>query len=307
MGTHPIFESDFDCLTEKIKNASMRQKDTSERGGGGGGRRPCVSLLMVTLSMQMVVCLVALVLFVLSSQWAQTILCALTVMMSCATLIGTIKKNYAIISVYLFIQPMLLGAFIFLLMLYLQVKFKLPYEKQLSTAGAGGAGSGDYDDEDFKSPENVANDDGNDEINIQAYLTLYFNPNQHSYLLAHDRLQSELLANSSLLPTLTIGRLLESIQLLCIVTLGTASYIAAAVAYCYLKKHDERSWEKHDHHDLFSYQSHRNYNESNHQTSHLLKHQNSADAILQAHHSVAETTTSFNANQGSSQRYRLNA
>ena len=82
----------------------MRQKDTSERGGGGGGRRPCVSLLMVTLSMQMVVCLVALVLFVLSSQWAQTILCALTVMMSCATLIGTIKKNYAIISVYLFIQ-----------------------------------------------------------------------------------------------------------------------------------------------------------------------------------------------------------
>merc|ERR1711935_1306425 len=150
MGTHPIFESDFDCLTEKIKNASMRQKDTSERGGGGGGRRPCVSLLMVTLSMQMVVCLVALVLFVLSSQWAQTILCALTVMMSCATLIGTIKKNYAIISVYLFIQPMLLGAFIFLLMLYLQVKFKLPYEKQLSTVG-----SGDYDDEDFESPENV--------------------------------------------------------------------------------------------------------------------------------------------------------
>ena len=80
----------------------MRQRQAD--GGGGGGRRPCLSLLIVTLSMQMAICLVALVLFAMSYQWAQTILCALTVMISCATLVGTIKKNYAIISVYLFIQ-----------------------------------------------------------------------------------------------------------------------------------------------------------------------------------------------------------
>ena len=30
-----------------------------------------------------------------------------------------------------------------------------------------------------------------DEINVQAYLTLYFNPKAHSYLLSHEKLQNE--------------------------------------------------------------------------------------------------------------------
>ena len=42
------------------------------------------------------------------------------------------------------IQPVLLGAFIFLLMLYLQIKFKMPYQ-------ATPQGSGDSDDEDLQS------------------------------------------------------------------------------------------------------------------------------------------------------------
>merc|ERR1712242_682671 len=106
MGTHPIFESDFDCLTDKnTKNERMRVYSQN----GGGGRRPCLSLLIATLIIQIGLCIIAAVLFVLSKQWAQTILCSCCLLMSLATVVGTIKKNYSIISVYLFIQPILLG------------------------------------------------------------------------------------------------------------------------------------------------------------------------------------------------------
>merc|ERR1712210_253815 len=41
MGTHPIFESDFDCLTEKMseQNDQRRSRGNNRRGRGGRGRR----------------------------------------------------------------------------------------------------------------------------------------------------------------------------------------------------------------------------------------------------------------------------
>ena len=60
--------------------------------------------------------------------------------------------------------------------------------------------SGDGDDEDLSTPVRVFLmlflkifflKSFDDEIDVQAYLTLYFNPNAHSYLLSHSKLQKE--------------------------------------------------------------------------------------------------------------------
>ena len=57
--------------------------------------------------------------------------------------------------------------------------------------------------------------------------------------------------------TLTVGRLLESVQLFVLSILGLIGFITAYFAYFHLKKRDESTWAN-KYEDLkFSYQSHR--------------------------------------------------
>jgi len=46
MGTHPIFESDFDCLTECIYNKNIKKCQIDEKGGNQVGQLKALLMLM---------------------------------------------------------------------------------------------------------------------------------------------------------------------------------------------------------------------------------------------------------------------
>lgn len=278
-------------------------------------RTPCLALFSVSLITFICLNVIGTVLNIISCQYAPSVVCFCAILLSISTLIGTLKKNYSIIAAFLFIQPIILASYIFLLLLYLQLIFELPFNHQVQPEPYEASGfpdeecSGDYvntDDEDLSEPESqMLNTIPNQTYDFQGYLTLYLAPRycqtRYSYLLSHPKLQAELItANMEIrfIETLTIGRLLEVCQLALLIIIGTICLIASISSHCYLRKRDENSWiTKYD--DVkFSYQSHRgNYGSDPprydpRSTDQLLKHQNSADKILSSHHSVTDNTYS---------------
>lgn len=277
-------------------------------------RTPCLALFSVSLVTFICLNVIGSVLNIISCQYAPSVVCFCAILLSISTLIGTLKKNYSIIAAFLFIQPIILASYIFLLLLYLQLIFELPFntnqvQPEPVYEASGDESSGDNintDDEDLSKPESqMLNTIPDQTYDFQGYLTLYLAPRycqtRYSYLLSHPKLQAELItANMEIrfIETLTVGRLLEVCQFALLIIVGTICLIASISSHCYLRKRDENSWiTKYD--DVkFSYQSHRgNYGSDPprydpRSTDQLLKHQNSADKILSSHHSVTDNTYS---------------
>lgn len=261
------------------------------------------SVFVVILIAQIVIHIIASTLYLLSHQLAPSIFAFCSICVCVLSLFAFVKNNFALIAVYIFLQPIFIAWNVFLLLLYLQVgPLCLPYppnnEDLTKSEGSGfGEGSGDLglsDDEDFAGASSLRSEPSSASQGAMwvNYLTLYTS-SERSYLLSHQNLQDFILAeeNSLLTNSLTVGRLLEIILLLIIIVIASAGFIASIFAHRNIKLVGREKYQSE-----FRYQSH-NRPSGDFQESfmkprlepssrdHLL--QNSCDRILQSHHSVS--------------------
>lgn len=262
------------------------------------------SIFVVVLIAQIFFQIIASTLYLMSSQFAPSIVSFCSICVCLLSIFAFVKNNFALIAVYIFLQPLYIAWNVFLLLLYLQVgPLRLPYPPpnggDTKAEGSGDVeGSADAytDDEDIRITRrstdigSTKEDPGKPWVD---YLTLYTSKNaDRSYLLSHESLQAQILDEDSFLPGgLTIGRLLEVILLLIILLLASIGFIASIFAYRNIKMIGREKYQSE-----FRYQSHHRP-EAEFRDSfvsprlepssrdHLL--QNSCDRILQSHHSVS--------------------
>lgn len=203
----------------------------------------CSIVAAIILIAQITILTISSVLQLISYQYSPCVINIAFIILAVLTLFALHRHNSALIAVYIFLQPLFIAWNVFLLLLYLQIgplKFPLAETNNSSSVrsfdsleGSGpefGSGALVSDDEDLRGSHTVYVPADEPWKVYLGILTLYKSDKQ-SYMLAHPKLQQTVLSSNNWFEEVTLGRLLEIVQLLVTILLCASGFLVAIFAY----------------------------------------------------------------------------